>query len=334
MTQFVKPSDKLRETLKAWLKMTPQQNWQTIVKALRSRIIDELTLASIIEEKYCQGTPGEAGRQALPRDTQIEALQQQFEQKLREKQHAAIDRKQKFKKQLQSMKQPSARPQPNPPQHEMTHKKLIWRDGPKAPEAMERGSVATDGTTVYFNDRSSPRVHQYHSDYQQWSTLPDLPHTRSTLVMADSKLTSVGGYRKQYLRSDRATNSVLSLTQGRLRGMKWSQHFPAMFYKRYFTAVVCHGRSLIVAGGHNGDYEVAKVEVLDMDIGLWSSATSLPHSFSEGTTSICGERLYLLGGSDQTPLIRSPHLTRYGTHSVFTCSISELLHSCGKEQWE
>ena len=91
--------------------------------------------------------------------------------------------------------------------------------------------------------------------------------------------------------------------------------------KRYNTAAVCSGRSLIVAGG-NKDYRnrLATVEVLDTDTRQWSIASSLTHPFTDATISICGERLYMLGGWDQTGYP--------GTHSVLSCSIPELLHSC------
>ena len=98
---------------------------------------------------------------------------------------------------------------------------------------------------VYCNDCASTKVRQYHSDTQQWSILPNLPHIQSNLVMANRKLTSVGGYQGG------ATDSILSLT-GEGRDRKWSQHFPPMITKRFRTTVICHGRSLIVAGGSNG----------------------------------------------------------------------------------
>ena len=311
--EYSKPSDQLRETLKAWLKTATHHKWQTIVDALRTRAVGEPKLASDIEAKYCQGTPGQASGLAILKVTQIEVLQQHFEQKLQEQQRAieAMQLQLELKQQLQSMKQPSAQPQPNPPQQETTLRRLIWQDCPKALETIYRGSVATDGIMVYCNDCASNKVHQYHSDTQQWSTLPNLPHIQSNLVMADRKLTSVGGYQGG------ATDSILSLT-GEGRDRKWSQHFPPMITKRFRTAAICHGRSLIVAGGSNGPNILATVEVLNMDTRLWSITSSLPHPFSWATTSICGERLYLLGGYDQTG----------GTRSVLTCTISELLHSC------
>ena len=50
----------------------------------------------------------------------------------------------------------------------------------------------------------------------------------------------------------------------------------------------------------------------------WSIASSLTHPFTGATISICGERLYMLGGFNQTGL----------THSALSCFVPELLQSC------
>ena len=314
--EYSKPPDQLRETLKAWLKMATHHKWQTIADALRTRAVGEPKLASDIEAKYCQDPPVQASRQAMPRDTQMEALQQQvmaLQQQLESKtepQETVKRLEQKLREQQCAIE---AMQTQLPPQQEMTLRKLIWREGPKAPEIMSTGSIATDGTMVYCNRGGSTRVYQYHSDTQQWSTLPNLPYTSSSLVMADSKLTSVGG-----ILSGEVTDSLLSLT-GEGRGDKWSQYFPPMTTKRYLTAATCHGRSIIVAGGNNNEGRLNTVEVLNMDTRLWSVASSLPHPIFWATTSICGVRLYLLGGKEYPG---------GETRSVLTCSISELLHSC------
>ena len=202
------------------------------------------------------------------------------------------------------------------PQQDITLKKLIWQDGPFAPEKMRRGTVATDGNTFYCNGDYSTSVHKYDSDSQagkKWIHLADLPYNNSNLVLADNKLTSVGG--KHY--SGEATNSLL-IFMGEGRDGKWIPHYPPMSHKRFNTAVVYSGHSLIVTGGHDGCNTLAVVEVLDVATQQWSTACSLPYPFTQATISICGERLYMLGGENQTEL----------THSVLTCSVSELLRSC------
>ena len=314
--EYSKPLDQLRETLKAWLKMATHHKWQTIADALRTRAVGEPKLASDIEAKYCQDPPVQASGQAMLRDTQMEALQQQvmaLQQQLESKtepQETVKRLEQKLREQQCAIE---AMQTQLPPQQEMTLGKLIWQKGPKAPEEIYRGSIATDGTTVYCNRGGLTRVHQYHSDTQQWSTLPNLPYTLSSLVMADSKLTSVGGNL-----SGEVSDSLLSLT-GDGRDGEWLEYFPPMTTKRHLTTAICHGRSLIVAGGMSNDSRLNTVEVLNMDTQLWSIASSLPHPILGATTSICGERLYLLGSNEYL---------RGETRSVLTCTISELLHSC------
>ena len=52
--QYSNPSDCLRETLKIWLKIYPSHpTWSNIVDALRSSTVDEIKLASELEQKYC-----------------------------------------------------------------------------------------------------------------------------------------------------------------------------------------------------------------------------------------------------------------------------------------
>ena len=290
--QYANLADQLREVVKAWLRTATatHRTWQTIADALKSPIVGEPNLASVIETRYCRDTP----RQLT--NTTGTKPQETHQQELA-----------------------------------LINKKLRWRDCGKAPEAMYRGSVATDGTMAYFNGRESTTVHQYHSDSQQWSLLPDLPHYDSTLVMADNMLTSVGGYLTV---PHKATNSLLSL-RGEGRHRNWSLQFPTMPTKRSSTAVVYNGVALIVAGGkdeYHNPLTTVEVLVQGMDTQQWFTASSLPHPFSRATISICGENIYMLGGLDQTD--------PFGTYSVLTCTFPELLLSyqtqslAGKPIWQ
>ena len=227
-----------------------------------------------------------------------------------EKQHASGNG------QLQRMKRPRPLPQKAVMQQKAI-KDMRWREEPAAPEKMRRGSAAVDANIAYFNGRGSKTVHSYDSDAREWHRLPDTPHTYSTLVVVHHILTMVGGAISGWF-SNRATDSLLSL-MGEGMGKKWLPNLPAMTTKRYNTAAVCSGRSLIVAGGGDRISILTTVEVLDTDTRQWSIASSLTHPFTRATISICGERLYMLGGEDQTG---------YKTRSVLSCSIPELLQSC------
>ena len=229
--------------------------------------------------------------------------------------HAAVGQQRQLQKpkmeQLQQMKRTET-----PPQKALVQQKTIrdmkWQKESKAPGRMLRGSAASDSKMAYFNGRYSTEVYSYDSDTQKWHQLPDTPHTYTALVVVQHILTMVGGYV-----SGKVTNSLLSL-MGVGGAMKWLPHYPAMPTARGDTAAVCSGLSLIVAGGEgDGGNTLATVEVLDIDTKQWSTACSLPHPVSEATISICRERLYLMGGYDETGL----------THSVLTCSVPELLQS-------
>ena len=211
--------------------------------------------------------------------------------------------------------QPMKRPGP-PPQKSVVQQKTIqdmsWQKESKAPEEMRRGSAATDSNVAYFHAGGSTTVHSYDSSTLEWCRLPPTPHTHFTLAVVQHILTMVGGQI-----SGKTTDSLLSL-MGEGRDKKWLPNLPAMPTKRYYTAVVCSGCSLIVAGGSDDRNRLSTMEVLDTDTRQWSTASSLTHPFTEATISICGERLYMLGG-DQTG-----HRTR----SVLSCSVPELLQSC------
>ena len=139
----------------------------------------------------------------------------------------------------------------------------------------------------------------------------DCSYKNSCLVIVQGMLTTVGGRSH-----GRPTNAFLSLT-GEGGDSKWSPLFPAMPTKRGTPAAVYDGCSLIVAGGY-GDNILATVEVLDINTRQWSTASSLLHSYNAATLGICGDRLYMLGGSNQHDW----------TRSVLTCSVPELLQSC------
>ena len=90
-------SEKLRETLKVWLKTAPKPTWQNIVNALRSSVVGESNLATIVEGNYCHTTAetgGQASGQVMAEDTQllirnIQELKQKLQDSEREKQQLA-----------------------------------------------------------------------------------------------------------------------------------------------------------------------------------------------------------------------------------------------------
>ena len=88
-SQFGNHSDKLRETLKVWLKTATEPSWQDVVGVLKRPVVGEPKLASNIEAKYC--TAAETGQtsgstmpevqqpQLTTRDTELHTLQQSLQ---------------------------------------------------------------------------------------------------------------------------------------------------------------------------------------------------------------------------------------------------------------
>ena len=56
---------------------------------------------------------------------------------------------------------------------------------------------------------------------------------------------------------------------------------------------------------------------MDVETLLWSTAASLPHTFSSASVTICGDHLYILGGVKDN----------FKTKSMLTCSLIMLLQS-------
>ncbi len=160
---------------------------------------------------------------------------------------------------------------------------------------MRRGAAASHGNMAYFNPYGSTALYCYESQQQQWWRLLDCPSKNSALVMAEGRLTTVGG--GEY--NGRPTNSLASLI-GKGKDSKWVELFPRMPTARYWLAAVCRGRNVIAAGGSgDGGRRVSAVEILDTELWQWSSAASLPLPMYWASITVCEDLLYLLGGYDQ-----------------------------------
>ena len=188
--------------------------------------------------------------------------------------------------------------------------KMIWREGKKAPETMTRGATVVNGNIAYIRPALSSRVHSYQNilGNEQWSWLPDNPNQAFSLAVIDGLLTSVGGSE-----SRRPTNTLFSLT-GEGERKQWSKVFLPMPTPRRLTACITTEKALVVAGGYAGD-DLATVEVMDINTKQWTTVCPLPKKLSSLSGIVCGDSLYLAGGFSG----------RYGSKSVFTCSLHDLL---------
>ena len=192
---------------------------------------------------------------------------------------------------------------------------LSWKTCKAAPCRMYRGSATVCGNRAYFRPGGTSQVHSYNLDAEEWSTFPECPRERFTLTVIKSLVTAVGGLQSH--NCPIPLNTMLSLVEKGGR-WKWVEHFPSMPTRRMFTAVVSTGKALVVAGGYGERYiTLDTVEVMDTDTLQWSTASNLPHPLSDATSTVCGNRVYLLGGVNQCGR----------TNTVFTCSLSTLVPS-------
>ena len=319
------------------------QDLQQQLDALQRRLAgknDQLhTLRDQLQEKKQENQQQQQqilGLQTLlsSKDEQLQTLQQQptgKDDQLHEKETTTAtlqEEIQQLREQLESSEQVIAAFQQNLLDREKTIRdqqreiqelkqqlKLRWRDGGRAPCGMH-GEVATVYENMaYIQPEGSSSVFGYNSTNNKWSELPECPNSGFSLAMVNSLLTAIGGK----MPNSKVTNSLLSLTDSKRKRMKWTERFVPMPTKRWLTAAVCGGKSLVVAGGSTENMKLSTVEVMDTETLQWSTASSLPHQLCQATVTLCGDQVYILGGGD---------LSGKQSKSVFTCSLAALLKSC------
>ena len=195
----------------------------------------------------------------------------------------------------------------------LTSFKLRWREGKRAPCGMSIWcDAAVDCDMVYI--RSGRMIYSYAVTCDSWSQLPNCIEDCAITVI-NGFLTTVGGggTRSAY------SNELFSLT-GEGSGRRWAKEYPPMPTKRKWTSSLCTGTTLIVAGGEGEGYKVlSTVEVMNTEIRQWSSAADLLEPMYATSVTMCGDQLYMLGGTNK-------HRTSF--RSVHSCSVSALLQSC------
>ena len=187
--------------------------------------------------------------------------------------------------------------------------KLTWREGEKALYKTS-GSyrAAVDGNTLYVVV-GCPAFY-YTVSTSSWSRLPDSPSFDSSSVIINNLLTVVGGHMYG---TSVITNQLFSLT-GKGSSREWTEKFPPMPTKRYWTIALCTEAALIVAGGWDDKSALLglqTVEVMNTEAIQWSTAADLPQPLWFAPASVCGDQIYILGGSN-----------------MYTCSLQALLQSC------
>ena len=190
--------------------------------------------------------------------------------------------------------------------------KLAFKTYRNAPCEMVRGAAVVHGNVGYFCSSGSCDVCAYDSEKDDWSILPECPQTAFGLAVINNFLTAVGGV----LHKKKSTNRLVSFN-----GKKWVTIFPRMPTSRHWLTVISVQNYLIVAGGVHVERLAVQstVEVMNIATREWYTAASLPEPVCLMSATVCGGRLYFLGGLSDA--------TFKPTCTVFTCNLDSLLHS-------
>ena len=260
---------------------------------------------------------------------------QQLNQQLKEQEEVTAEIQQtnySLQRQVEQLQQQLSQqslkpPQPPPPsqaqvalQFQVPIKQiatLTWKDKQRARHKMARGSAVVHDNKVYFAGYFN-EVAFYDITTDRWDVLPDRPYKGSSLAVVSGQLTAIGGYNQYTTPSDRLLRLMKQDHPKAGIVYRWEEHFSPMPTKRYGTVAVTTAQHLIVAGGESGvSRHVNTVEVMYIQTLVWSTVASLPHPYTGASGTICGDRIFMLGGMDNKGY----------TTSVLTCIVGELLQS-------
>ena len=191
---------------------------------------------------------------------------------------------------------------------------LNWMEGAKAPPECQisKGYSVVKRNIVYVSSFSN-KIGAYNSSDGSWSILPECPTSEFAMVDISGNLTIIGGYSTQILYS----NSLYTYYEDDTDKQSWNDDYPPMPTKRKAVAAICTQSVVIVAGGEGeGEYVLAKVEVLDISTRVWSSTVSIPSGRKNASLVTCGHCLYFIGGKNNY---------KKECTTVYACSLGVLL---------
>ena len=184
---------------------------------------------------------------------------------------------------------------------------LTWREGPNACVDLRREPDAVrEGDMIYFKYFWGKSVYRYNIADESWWELPSCPVSSFSMAVLDNLLTVIGGKNSDL----NPVNTLLSFSH-----KKWTSVFPSMQVARYWTISAHWECFLIVMGGEGRERKLLDdVEILNLETRQWNSVSSLPRPMDSATAAICGDHLYIGGGSQVGT-------SRY----VVVCSLPNLL---------
>ena len=207
--------------------------------------------------------------------------------------------------------------------------KVTWQQCADLPRKCWATTVAELDGKVYVTGYKEGGQYlfpfMYDCNKDQWSTLPDLPYGRFSLVTVTEKkqLLAIGGRVNN--------NGVVELSNKVFlwdeKYEKWLTPYPNMPTARYWCSSISHGLTVIVAGGvtcYDPPTITRSVEVLhindnNLHDSYWSVVEQLPHVVYVAIPLIVDDKLYIAQGYDTDG--------GSSTCNVVTASLPELLQS-------
>ena len=176
---------------------------------------------------------------------------------------------------------------------------------------MPMGAASTGGTIhnskVYisaaYKEESGKAVHPvlvYSTDEQKWRTLPE-QQRGSAIAVVNDHITLIGG---RDVSTRMVTNTLSTWYEEESR---WKQVLPPMPTRRVWPAIISHANLLLVTGGvaEDGSTVLNTTDVLDLTTMKWTTpqGLSLPIPLGLHHLALCGEYLYLVGGTLVYPVL-------------------------------
>ena len=210
--------------------------------------------------------------------------------------------------------------------------KLTWKKCADLPMKCFVTSVAELDGKVYVavirteDECFNPLVYDSYKD--EWSMLPELPHSRFDLVVVPYKkqLLASGGLM---IHNGKVSNKVFVWDEDK---RKWTTPYPNMPTARYYTCSVSYESIVIVAGGVpcldprtlTGAVEVLLIKEHSglLSKSHWIKVEQLPHVMYDAVPLIVNNDLYIAAGSGYDD---------ENTCSIVTASLPELLWSTSKK---
>ena len=166
--------------------------------------------------------------------------------------------------------------------------------------------------------------YMYDSYKDHWVRLPELPFVRFSLatVVEKKQLLAIGG-RANKCGVVEVSSKVFVWNQN----SSWQTPYPDMPTARFRSSSVCHGSTVIVAGGLTcvgvvpmltRAVEVLQINYHNIFDSHWSKVEQLPYAVYEGIPLVFNDNLYIAVGYDKN---------RSSTCDVVSVSIPELLRS-------